>query len=313
VVQTNEAIASYAAAGPVMGDPMACATWVPPGLSNCQGTCSPAAPGGAVIGEALGLQTYFPNPNDTNQNEEPGSMAINSEFGIGLIQTYQQQYSMSGDGGTAPPDFNPHYPYAPSGTGGGDSGYTPTPGGQPPNVTGTNFPFAWGQFDTVYPVNGVCTVSKMYGSNITYPTFTLMGNMMGGTTIDYEWSNVRVVIDTQLGAIGDQIFGDLNITQDGCSQSFHVSILAPKVSCNVTDDAGNNIGKDPTQCNAGSSNPDQIGANTPDATMQSQLYGSGILPGIPVNCINTYPPPAPNDAGMAQILDFECMPAKTGP
>jgi hypothetical protein len=240
-------------------------------------------------------------------------MAIKSEWVGTLIQTYQQQYSVSGNNGMAPADFNPNYPYAPSGTGGSDSGYTATPGGQPPQVTGTNFPFAWGQFDTVYPVNGVCTVSKMYGSNVTYPAFMLMGTAMGGTTIDYEWSNVRVVIDTDLGAIGDQVFADLTITQDGCSQSYHVSILAPRVSCNATDDAGNNIGADPTQCNAGSSNPDQIGMNTPDANMQSQLYGSGILPGVPVSCLNTYTPPAPNDAGVAPVLDYECMPTKKGP
>jgi hypothetical protein len=328
-VQTNEAIARYTATSTVMGDPVACANWVPPwlqsdpsggGRTTCGGApgagwgiCQSAAVGGTV-GETLGLQTYQPNPNDSNQNEEPGSFAIKSEWVGTLIQAYQQQYSIAGDGGTQPADFNDKYPYAPSGGGPAGTTYTQTPTGQPPQVTGTNYPYAWGAFDTVYPTNGVCTVSKMYGSKMIYPgPFTVASGSYGGTTLDYEWSNVKVVVDTTIGAIGDQIFADLTITQDGCTQSYTVSILAPKVSCNGTDSNGNTVA-DNSQCSGGTSDPSQIGMNTPDATMASQIYGSGILPGVPVNCENTFTGLIA-DAGPEATapLDYACMPTKNGP
>jgi hypothetical protein len=130
------------------------------------------------------------------------------------------------------------------------------------------------------------------------------------TTIDYEWSNVKVVVDSNgNGSLGSQVFADLTITQDACSQSFHVAILAPRTQCNGTDDAGNTIADD-TQCLASThATPDNypiIG----DATTGGQIYGSGLEPGIPVKCLNIYPPPA-GEAGA--VLDFECLPTKSGP
>jgi hypothetical protein len=325
-VQSNEAIAKYTAIGPPTPAGM-CDNWVIPYLAN--NNCSDmngnpdcvGAAAGTVVAEPVGLQTYHPNPNDTNQDEEPGSMAFKSEFIGTLIQAYQQQFGTSANGGP-PAGFNPTYPYDPS--------LTPAPTGQPPQVTGTNFVFNWGKFDTVYPVNGVCTVSNVLESNVTYPAipqYTVTASDgtssdgpfsgMAQTTIDYKWTTpLKVVVDDTTGAIGDQVFGDLTISQDGCSQSFHVSILAPRVACNATDDAGNTTGPDPTQCNAGAASADQIGLNTPDATMQSQLYGSGLLPGIPVSCQTIVPGPLPAQDGgtaMAPAPDFECLPEKSGP
>jgi hypothetical protein len=132
---------------------------------------------------------------------------------------------------------------------------------------------------------------------------------LGGTSLEYEWSNVKVIVDTTIGAIGDQVFADLTITQDGCTQSYHVSILAPKVGCSGTDSTGATVA-DNSQCSGGTSSPDQIGQNTPDATAASQIYGSGILPGVPVNCENIFTDPIAGEAG---VLDFNCVPTKTGP
>ncbi len=324
VVQSNEAIAKYTAIGPPTG--ANCSNWVLPWLA--QNNCSDmngndvcqAATAGTVVGEPVGLQTYFPNPNDTNQNEEPGSMAFKSEYIGTLIQGYLQGYGTSANGG-APADFNPNYPYAP--------GLTAKPAGQPPQVTGSNFVFNWGKFDTVYPVNGVCTISNITESNVTYPAipqYNAFGSSpampgpfsgMAQTTIDYKWTSpLKVIVDDTTGAIGDQVFGDLTISQDGCSQSFHVAILAPRVQCNATDDAGNITGGDQSQCGSGSQNPDDIGMNTPDATTQAQLYGSGILPGIPVNCQSIVPGPLPaadGGATSAPTPDFECLLGRSSP
>jgi hypothetical protein len=374
-IQSNEAIASYTAMGPPMGN--GCANWVPPTLQGLgtSGGCGgngcqpPSGPSSPVIGEALGLQTYFPNPNDSNAPNIPGSMAIELEYVGVRIQDYWQNVDPgSPEGG--------YYPYSAM-EDGGLVQVTPQPAQQPPDGVGNTwpqplaFPFAWGAFDTVHPVNGVCSVSHMTGSKLTYPDIAAHSSGSGNgtsppgfggpqtdpsgnnvscmtdmdcpdmtpgvcngampamgdagpvsgtcftpvpdqpqTTIDYEWSNVKVIVDTNgSGSLGSQVFADLTITQDACSQSFHVSILAPRVQCNGADDAGNPIADD-TQCSAAAHTNSDNYPIIGDATAGGQIYGSGLEPGVPTKCLNIYPPPA-GDAGAN--FDFECLPTKTGP
>src|SRR5579859_7093772 len=79
-VESLPAIAAYTPVGPPSGQ--GCANWVPPSLQagGCGASGCVAALQGTVIGEAFGLESYFPNPNDTNANVEPGSMAIQNTY-----------------------------------------------------------------------------------------------------------------------------------------------------------------------------------------------------------------------------------------
>jgi hypothetical protein len=134
------------------------------------------------------------------------------------------------------------------------------------------------------------------------------------TALDYEWSKVRVVIDTVNGNIGGQVYADLTITQDSCTQQFHVTIISPRASCTGQDNMGNPVG-DPSLCAANAnSDPD----NYPivgDASMMAKIYGSGLFASVPVKCQNIYPPAATGGDGgaSAPTPDFECMPTKTAP
>jgi len=157
-------VAAYSPISPPTGT--GCENWVPPSLQ--QGTtgagcgtngCQAATPG-MIIGELFGAESYFPDPNDPNQANEPASMALQLGYGEQRIQDYLNNYLPSLDGGVGPDGQAPlpNYPYTTS--------TTPAP---PPQGTSSDHPYAWGQFDTVRPVNGICTVSHMIGSNVVYP------------------------------------------------------------------------------------------------------------------------------------------------
>jgi hypothetical protein len=312
-VDSLTTVAAYVPVGPPTGT--GCANWVPPtlqagttgggcGTNGCQAATPNGAPDGGpiVIGEVFGMESYFPSPNDPNVQDEPGSMAIQLGYAEGRIQNYQNNYLPLLDGGLS------DYPYTDA---------NPQPAFPPPTVMSPDHPYAWGPFDTVHPVNGICTVSHMTGSNLVYPALPDLTDAglppAPQTSIDYEWRNVRVLLDETSGSIGQQVFADLTITQDGCSQSFHVSLLAPQTSCNGTDDAGNPIA-DQSQCNPGIPSTSDNYPIITNAATQTQVYGSGLPSGVPVTCANIYPPAAPNDAGATGATpDFECLPNRTGP
>ena len=326
-VAIGEAIAAYTPVGPPAGT--GCANWVPPTLqglgtgTGCGMTrCRAAMPatgdaGPTIVGEAFGLESYVPDPNDPNAPNIPGSMAIKLEYAGVRIQDYSTNYVPSIDGGADGALQN--YPYP-------DTNPAPAP---PPQTVSSNNPYAWGVFDTVQPVNGVCTVTMKSGSKMVYPDVpahmaaSAIGTQPPGigmgmvpdqpqTTLDYEWSNVRVVADTGIGSVGGQIFADLMITQDACSQSFHVSMLAPRAQCNGQDDAGNAVA-DPTQCVANANSTQDNYPIVGNAGGQAQAYGSGIYPNVPVQCLSIYPPAISAHAKSEINDDFECLPTKTAP
>jgi hypothetical protein len=312
-VESLPAVASYTPIEPPQG--AGCDNWVPPSLAG-QGCgsngCSAATPNGQKIGEIFGMESYFPSPNDSNQNSEPGSMAIQLGYLEQQILNYQTIYKpMLEDAGL--PAIQ-DYPY---------SSTQPHPK-SPPDQVDPHHPYAWGPFDTVRPVNGICTVSNVIPSDLTYPELPFIdaGDAsqpeVPQTHVRYEWSNFKVVIDSDGGSIGQQVFADLKISQDGpgapsCSQRFHVALLAPQTSCtgSMMDDAGNPL-PDNNLCSAGilsnSDNYPIIG----DAQSPTAVYGSGLPQGVPVDCMNIFPPAASGDAGV-QNFDFECLPRKTAP
>jgi hypothetical protein len=102
------------------------------------------------------------------------------------------------------------------------------------------------------------------------------------TQVTYKWSNVRVYVSA--AEDGAQTYGDLTATQDGCTMSYHVSIMVPRILCGTTDDAGTMVA-DPTLCDP---NPNQVNPS-----------GSGI---------NTLIAPSCENIGTTDNPDFECLP-----
>jgi hypothetical protein len=267
-VSTGEAIARYSP------------TTQPTG-PNCAKVSLP--PPGTPGGEPVGVEVYVPDPNISNADATPTSFAIMSEYIGARIQDAQQNANL------------PDYPYTSA---------NPAPPNPPDDPDNVRRPFAWGQFDSVYPDStGACTVSnsKMRASNLVYPAVPMhkTANTIGAyyqaglvagtqdqTAIAYEWSNVRVIVTTEW--VGTQMYADLKVTQDDCSQDYAVSILVPRVQCGSAADS--NV-PDNSLCGA---NPTAL-----DNPLQSQLYGSGIGVGIPVACGNV---------GPIGAKDYECLP-----
>lgn len=73
------------------------------------------------------------------------------------------------------------------------------------------------------------------------------------TTISYNWSNVRVLVNAD--AQGTQFSADLDFEQDGCAASYHVTALYPVVGCESDDDCDDDAnGINPgfsTECSPG--------------------------------------------------------------
>ena len=285
----GEGIARYALKGGVPSNP-ACANLLLPLLPSSDPSTFP-----------LGVESYVPSPTDPNQQSEPGSLAIKAEWiGTRIAEANQASLtSINPDLASQSAELS-NYPYG--------AGKAPDP--PPTGAPSTNFPYAWGAYDTVYPdpSTGLCTVTTMRASDMDYPAIPAHNDcnssdascLNGGpadttlaptqvpavpeTKVKYAWSNVRTFVTPT--SIGAQTFGDLAITQDGCTVNYHVSILVPRVQCNVTDANGNVIGNDAKLCDP---NPD--GLENPQ--------GSGITPAVTPSCENI---------GTKDAPDWECLP-----
>jgi hypothetical protein len=278
----GEGIARYTIVGAAPDPTGACAQVVLPGTSQADPATFP-----------LGVESYVPSPADPNAESEVSSLALQPEW-IGA-RILDAQLNATQDPSLASSKATlTNYPY---GTG--------TPPAPPPNgPPSTNFPYAWGKFDHVYPdAAGICRVSQMAASDMDYPDIpahTYLASPPDPTSsttvpespetkVKYAWSNVRVYVSAT--AIGVQTFADLAVTQDGCAINYHVSILVPRIQCGTTD-ANNNTVADPTLCD-----PNPNGPNNPS--------GSGIAVGIKPSCENISTDPA--------NPDFECLPPSDDP
>jgi hypothetical protein len=229
----------------------------------------------------LGVESYTPNPEDPNYSTEYYSMAIKPEW-IGVRIADAQ--SITDDKGN---QTLPYYPYATAA-----DVPAPPPNGKP----GTNFPYAWGQFESIYPdPNGICHVEDM-ASDLTYPDIPAhSGTDINGNPVDvpdqpatqvkYDWTNVRTFVTAT--AQGVQAYANLAITRDDCTITYSVSILVPRVQCPSSSDStmGEQAICDP--------NPDG-----PD-----NLYGSGISEAVSPVCENVSNDP--------KNPDFECLPPES--
>jgi hypothetical protein len=258
----GEAIARYKVKGTV---PAACGASTLPGTAAADPATFP-----------LGVESYVPSPADPNASSEVNSMAIKAEW-IGVrIQDAQNNAGLAS------------YPYT------GDPPKPPPDG--PPS---TNFPYAWGKFDSVYPDEyGICTVSSMSASSMDYPDIPshpstdANGNAITvpdqpDTKVKYAWSNVRTYVTAS--SIGVQTFANLSITQDACTISYIVSILVPRIQCASANDP---TVADPTLCD-----PNPNGPNNPS--------GSGISEDVVPSCENISSDPA--------NPDWECLPPASDP
>jgi hypothetical protein len=324
--QAGEGIARYTVVGPAP-DPTACAAATIPGTTN-------ADPGTFPIG----VESYVPTPADPNASNEVGSMALQPEWlGARLedaMLNASQDQSLTKD----VRDAMAKYPYG--------TGTVPAP--PPDGPPSTNFPYAWGKFDTVFPdSNGLCKVSNMQVSDVDYPDIPAhnagvtvaspLGSptyVQGGSYLDcspapgpgptvcqtgeacvsvtdptdptevktlqrcelpiddnpetkvkYAWTNVRTYVSSSF--IGVQTFANLTVTQDGCSVSYQVSLLVPRVSC-----ADANGKKEQSLCDPNADGPDNPS-------------GSGIIQGLQPSCENISPDPA--------NPDWECLPPVQDP
>src|SRR5260370_2296507 len=111
------------------------------------------------------------------------------------------------------------------------------------------------------------------------------------TAIAHEWSHGRVIVTEQ--CVGTQMYANLKVTLEDCSQDYAVSVLVPRVQCGSAADS--NV-PDNSLCGA---NPAAL-----DNPQQSQLYGSGIGVGIPVAC---------GDGGPIGAKAYECLPCAMTP
>lgn len=280
----------------------------PAPAAACATSTLPLANGSDPNTFAIGVESYPANPTDPNATNVPASMALQPEWLGARIEDAQLNAATDS---AQPPDVvtaMTSYPY-------GSASAVPQP---PPQGTGANYPYAWAQFKSVFPDSaGVCAVQDMI-SELDYPdipahaaaqqissplgvvnsdgsagpgTYVTSGEAVPdqpATHVKYSWTNVRVYVTA--AQTGNQTFGDLTITQDGCSVSYHVSILVPRVMCAGTDAAGNTVA-DQTLCD-----PQPDGPNN--------LLGSGINENITPSCENI---------GTKANPDFECLPPAQDP
>jgi len=257
---------------------------------------------------AIGVESYPVNPTDPNGTSTPASMALQPEWLGARLEDAQLNAAVDPALDSATQAAMANYPYA-------SASAVPQP---PPQGTSANYPYAWAQFKSRTPDSaGICQVQDM-ASELDYPDIPAhaanqqIGSPIGQTNADgsagpgvyvvageavpdqpathvrYSWTNVRVYVSA--AQTGNQTFGDLTITQDGCSVSYHVSILVPRVMCGTTDASGNTVA-DPTACD-----PQPNGPNNPS--------GSGINANVAPSCENI---------GTKDAPDFECLPPAQDP
>lgn len=247
----------------------------------------------------LGFESFFPDPLDPNEASEPTGLALKAEWIGDLMQDAQLNAALDPSVPAAQRAGLANYPYV-------NGGEPPLPPAEPTNV---DRPYAYGAFDTVYPDSqGICTAT-LTPSDMEYPdvpAHTVIVSVPGdgsyvsapGTQVDtpathvrYEWTNFRAIV-TDL-SLGVEAFANVTITRDGCKADYQVSMLSPRVQCTALDDMGNPLvpaQADPSLCD-------------PNAS-QTNPFGSGIHPGIPVSC---------EQVGSASSPDYECMPTKMAP
>jgi hypothetical protein len=341
-------VASYYAMTPPMPAPGAmgnpdCSTWVPPGLQGgCNSQCAPIGTNGPG-GEFFNLETGYPLPNDPSWTTTPYSMSILNQWVQARILDYKNNVSQWADAGQLPGPWVADYPFVsnspanppqdpknttrPYSWAPFDSVY-PNSGICTVQLAESNATLPDIPAHPIFGTSAACAQNSdcMEGGTAPCicqdgtkpPCMDDAGNQTGAcsdtadqpqTQLDYKWSNVKVVADPSDGNIGGQIFADLTITQDTCTQSFHVAIMSPNASCNgMTADGG--IVKDETQCLGNPANSDNY-PTIGDATTMSAVYGSGIYPAVPVQCAQFYP--AQIEGGPPPTIDYECQPTLKNP
>jgi hypothetical protein len=126
---------------------------------SCTSSSLPQTAGSDPSLFPLGVESYVPTPSDPNSGNEVGSIALQPEWLGARIE--DAQLNAATDPSLASSQaVLANYPYG--------TGAAPAP---PPNgAPSTNFPYAWGKFDTVFPdADGICKVSSLTVSHIVYP------------------------------------------------------------------------------------------------------------------------------------------------
>jgi hypothetical protein len=269
---------------------------VAPGLAIAKYTMKGAPSGTCTgvklpgLGESVGMQPYVPNPTGANAADEVTTFSIKPQW-LGERIAEARDSAAIDPALAAMKDALVNYPY-------GSAAATPPP----TDLTTTKRPYAYGKFASVFPDdNGICTAAGVNASDLVYPAIPahvvrdadqtkppMMVAAEPETSVKYEWTNLRTIQTP--ASPGTQTFGDLTVTRDGCSVSYGAAILVPRVGC-AKMDAGGKAVADETACDP-----------APNAT---NLFGSGISPGVPTKCEDV--------AGDPANPDFVCVPTKTAP
>lgn len=169
----------------------------------------PSSACGALAGDVLGLAPYYSAKDGKAPNLEDGSVAIRPEYVNGLIFHALEQ---------------------------GVADLSTDPGAQ-----------AVGDFDAAEPDGeDFCEAPSFPSAQVTIPEVPEVPDdpetpdedesipAQPETTINYEWSNVRILVNAD--AQGTQMSADLRFTQDGCTAEYHAIGVFPAVGCETDED-----------------------------------------------------------------------------
>jgi hypothetical protein len=252
--------------------------------------------------ESVGMQPFVPNPTGANAPNEATSFAIKPAW-LGERIAEARDHAVQDAALKDMTDALVNYPY-------GKAADVPPP----TDLKTTRRPYAFGKFQTVFPDDhGICKAANVNPSELVYPlipahkypdpddpTKTISVEEQPETAVKYAWSNVRVI---QIpSSPGTQTFADLTVTRDGCSASYEVAILVPRVSCGVTDKDGKTTA-DAKACEA----------NADPSPNSTNPFGSGISQGVKPSCEDISSDPAKPEQNDPMHPDFVCVPTKTAP
>lgn len=168
----------------------------------------PASACGALLGDVLGLESYYAN-GGARPNLEKGSIAIRPAYLNDMVFRAAAQgvvdETMS-DGIQSVGDFNAPKPK--------DDDFC-----EAPSTSATQM--------SLPEVPAVEDDPETPDDDETLP-------VQPATTIRYEWSNVRVVVTPD--AQGTQFVADMHFEQDGCEADYHVVGVFPAIGCATNDE-----------------------------------------------------------------------------
>lgn len=187
---------------------------------------NPDSPCGGLVGDVVGLQTYFSTGGRNGTPDYGKSLAALRPESVGLLIERAESQGLG--------------------------------------VEGDGTPNAVGPFTTAKPVDDFCQVDEFSVAELSLPEVPAVADdpeteddetlpAQPATTIRLEWTNFRLL--TTPDAQGTQFTVDLKYTRDDCTAEYSASGLYPVVGCATDEDCtaeGTGINPDfAVRCHAG--------------------------------------------------------------